>query len=51
VLSYRFLSTGLQPDGSIKYQTPWNCTEVFVRREGQWKIIHTHWSYIQGIRA
>ncbi|MDR1003966.1 MAG: DUF4440 domain-containing protein [Prevotellaceae bacterium] len=25
----------------------WNCTEVYVRQDdGQWKIIHTHWSYI-----
>jgi ketosteroid isomerase-like protein len=25
----------------------WNCTEVYRREDnGQWKIVHTHWSYI-----
>ena len=26
----------------------WNCTEVYrLERDGQWKIVHTHWSIIQ----
>ena len=50
VLTYRFLSTWLNPDGSVSHRTPWNCTEVFVRIAGQWRIIHTHWSYIRGER-
>jgi ketosteroid isomerase-like protein len=50
VLFYRFLSTWLKPDGSISHRTPWNCTEVFARMDGQWKIIHTHWSFIGGQR-
>ena len=50
VLMYRFFSTRLAPDGSISSRTPWNCSEVFVRTEGQWRIIHTHWSYIKGER-
>ncbi|MEW6456255.1 MAG: nuclear transport factor 2 family protein [Acidobacteriota bacterium] len=48
VLTYRFFSTWLNPDGSILSRTPWNCTEIFVRIEGKWRIIHTHWSYIKG---
>jgi ketosteroid isomerase-like protein len=51
VLFYRFLSTWLKPDGSISHRTPWNCTEVFARTDGQWKLIHTHWSFIRGVRA
>jgi hypothetical protein len=51
VLTYRFFSTQLTPDGSISSRTPWNCSEVFVRIEGQWSIIHTHWSYIKGERT
>ncbi len=51
VLFYRFLSTWLNEDGSVARRTPWNCTEVFRRREGDWKIIHTHWSFIRGERA
>lgn len=48
VLFYRFFSTHLNPDGSIATRTPWNCTEVFFKIEGKWKIVHTHWSYING---
>jgi ketosteroid isomerase-like protein len=51
VLFYRFLSTWLRPDGSISHRTPWNCSEVFMRLDGQWRIIHTHWSFIRGERS
>jgi ketosteroid isomerase-like protein len=51
VLNYRFLSTCLGPDKSVSRRTPWNCTEVFAQIDGQWKIIHTHWSFIGGVRA
>jgi uncharacterized protein (TIGR02246 family) len=50
VLFYRFLSTWLNPDGSIAQRTPWNCSEVYQRMHGAWRIIHTHWSFIQGER-
>lgn len=50
VLFYRFLSTWLNPDGSISHRTPWNCSEVFRKIDEQWKIIHTHWSFIMGER-
>ncbi len=48
VLFYRFLSTSLNPDGSVASRVPWNCSEIYVRMEGEWKIIHNHWSYIRG---
>lgn len=51
VLNYRFLTTRLDPDKAVARRTPWNCTEVFARIEEQWKIIHTHWSYIGGERV
>lgn len=50
VLFYRFFSTVLNADGSVRSRTPWNCTEVFARKDGRWRIVHTHWSYIQGWR-
>ncbi len=25
----------------------WNTTEVYRRRDGQWKIVHTHWALTQ----
>jgi len=46
VLSYNYRSTDLSPDGTVRNQTPWNATEVYFRRDGQWKIVHTHWSFI-----
>jgi ketosteroid isomerase-like protein len=45
-LSYNYRSSQLTPDGKITSQTPWNATEVYFRREGEWKIVHTHWSFI-----
>jgi len=50
VLFYRFFSTILNPDGKVKTRTPWNCSEVFAKIDGKWKIVHTHWSYIRGTR-
>jgi uncharacterized protein (TIGR02246 family) len=50
VLFYRFLDAWLKPDGSVSHQIPWNCTEVYARMDGQWKIIHNHWSFINGTR-
>lgn len=31
-------------------QTRWNCTEVYRNREGQWRIIQTHWSITQHLK-
>jgi uncharacterized protein (TIGR02246 family) len=50
VFFYRFLSTWLNPNGSVSHRTPWNCSEVYQRMDGQWRIIHSHWSFIQGER-
>ncbi len=50
VLTYRFFSTTLKSDGSILSRMPWFCTEVYVRKDGQWRIVHNHWSLIKGER-
>jgi ketosteroid isomerase-like protein len=50
VLFYRFISTKLNDDGSVLNRTPWNCTEVYQRKQGSWRIIHNHWSFIMGER-
>ncbi len=47
VLSYNYRSSVLSTEGKVTNQTPWNATEVYFRREGQWKIVHTHWSFLQ----
>lgn len=50
VLFYQFLSTTLNPDGTIQSRTPWNCTEAYTKTAAGWKIVHTHWSFIKGWR-
>ncbi|HSR50020.1 MAG TPA: hypothetical protein VLV83_04280 [Acidobacteriota bacterium] len=32
-------------DGSEKDGTPWNSTQVYRRIEGQWRVVHVHWSF------
>jgi ketosteroid isomerase-like protein len=46
VLSYNYRSTSYTTDGSVAEQTPWNATEVYFRRDGLWRIVHTHWSFV-----
>jgi ketosteroid isomerase-like protein len=46
VLFYRFLSTALRPDGAIAQRRAWNCTQVYAKLDGQWRIVHTHRSFI-----
>lgn len=50
ILFYQYLSTWVKPDGAITQRTPWNCSEVYQRIHGVWRIIHTHWSFIRGER-
>jgi len=39
VLFYRFFSTRLNPDGTIASRIPWNCSEVYIKTDGKWRII------------
>ena len=41
VLTFNFVSRG--SEGAMR----WNTTEVYQRLEGQWRIVHTHWSLTQ----
>jgi ketosteroid isomerase-like protein len=41
VLSFQFFSRG--SEGSMK----WNATEVYRKLPEGWRIIHTHWSWVQ----
>lgn len=31
--------------------TRWNATEVYRRTEAGWRIVHTHWSFVQPLAA
>lgn len=39
VLTFQFESQG--SEGTAR----WNCTEVYRRSDGEWKILHSHWSF------
>jgi hypothetical protein len=39
VLSFQLVSEA--SGGTMR----WNCTEVYVRRDSRWAIVHTHWSF------
>ncbi len=47
VLSYNLISYVRPPEGGTLRTVRWNCTEVYARIGGQWKIVHNHWSYTQ----
>lgn len=47
VLTYNYHSLQKGKDGRPQRTSFWNTTEVYRLIEGEWKIIHTHWSYIQ----
>ncbi len=45
VLTFNLADYGAQFDGGPKSTARWNCTEVYQRIDGKWKIVHSHWSY------
>jgi ketosteroid isomerase-like protein len=46
VLTFNYVSYAGQAEPSR-----WNCTEVYQRAGGKWKIIQSHWSYTIARRA
>lgn len=44
VLSYNLVTDGRGPDGGLVVRR-WNSTAVYVRNDGRWKILHSHWSF------
>jgi ketosteroid isomerase-like protein len=47
VLTFNLVSHGVRFGDGPKGDVRWNSTEVYQRISGQWKIIHSHWSYTQ----
>ncbi|MBZ5557150.1 MAG: nuclear transport factor 2 family protein [Acidobacteriia bacterium] len=45
VLTFNLISHGGRLGGGPKSDVRWNCTEVYRRIDGVWKIAHSHWSY------
>lgn len=36
-----------QPGGPGHIRVPWNCTQVWTRINGKWRVVHEHWSFIK----
>ena len=51
VLHTNLISRGGQFEGGPKRDVPWNLTEVYGRRNGQWRIVHSHFSYTTPVLA
>jgi len=49
VLTYNLVDDVVQlPTGPTSVKVPWNVTAVYSRIEGQWKVVHSHFSYVKG---
>jgi ketosteroid isomerase-like protein len=47
VLSYNLRNFVADEAGGEKLQTNWNTTEVYRLIGGDWRIVHSHWSFAQ----
>jgi ketosteroid isomerase-like protein len=47
LLTFNLVNYGKLPGQPESVLTRWNATEVYCRTDGKWKIIHSHWSYVQ----
>jgi ketosteroid isomerase-like protein len=45
ILTFNIVDYGAQLSGGPKSTARWNTTEIYQRINGQWKIVHSHWSY------
>ena len=47
VLTFNLVNYNPPVNGKETVLNRWNCTEVYRRAAGQWKIAHSHWSFTQ----
>jgi ketosteroid isomerase-like protein len=47
LLTFNLVNYGRQADGPETVLARWNSTEVYGRLQGEWRLIHSHWSWIQ----
>lgn len=47
LLTFNLVNYGKLADQPETVLARWNSTQVYRRIDGQWKIIHSHWSYIK----
>jgi ketosteroid isomerase-like protein len=47
ILTFKLINYGKRADKPETVLARWNSTEVYKQINGQWKIIHSHWSYMK----
>jgi ketosteroid isomerase-like protein len=47
VLTFNLVNYRRQGDGSERRVARWNSTEIYGRIDGEWRILHSHWSYVK----
>jgi uncharacterized protein (TIGR02246 family) len=47
LLTFNLVSYVTAPDGQERAIARWNSSELYARVDGQWRIVHSHWSYIK----
>ena len=47
LLTFNLVSYVTQPDGKELAVARWNSSELYGRVNGQWRIVHSHWSFIK----
>jgi hypothetical protein len=47
LLTFNLVSYVTQPDGTERAVARWNSSEMYARIHSQWRIVHSHWSYIK----
>jgi uncharacterized protein (TIGR02246 family) len=47
LLTFNLVSYQQPPDGAERAVARWNSTETYARVDGQWRIIHSHWSFVK----
>ena len=47
LLTFNLVSYVKQPDGAERAVARWNSSELYARVDGQWRIVHSHWSFIK----
>lgn len=47
LLTFNLISYVTQPDGQERAVARWNSSELYARIGQEWRIVHSHWSYIK----
>ena len=47
ILTFNLVSYRRRPDATEDAIAHWNSTETYARIDGQWRIVHSHWSFVR----